>query len=244
MIPGIFAMPVWPLLCVLAFAATSASARDRVFDIIPPVGAAVETVDGYTVLRQSGTRFGAVLTFMPESDTTAWIPTAVLNTSGAPLKVGTHGVSARHGSTALKVWSTSGLVRLAKEGLISAPPGLAEDAPRGGSATEGPVGPSTPRTVGAPASSSGSTQGNASGGPPPMLSNKVKRQQDLIAEQVINFRDRLFRDEKIAPNEVGRGDVRIDLPPRGSAGQPAEFVLTLSFGGEQMDVLYREREAR
>ena len=133
----------------LAGLSTLASAADgpvppaRVFDIVPPEGREVQWVDDLTVLRQPGTKFGAVLTFMPESATSAWIPVAVLNTSGGPLKVGTRGVSARYGDTPLKVWSTSGLVRLAKEGRISAPAAMvaspAAGASGGVATSAGPV---------------------------------------------------------------------------------------------------------
>ena len=89
---------------VAAAAATAAEPPARIFDIVPPEGRRVEWVDDLTVLRQPGTKFGAVLTFMP-------------------------------------VWSTTGLIRLAKERQISAPPGLVAPS-RGASAVSGP--PTTP----------------------------------------------------------------------------------------------------
>lgn len=227
---------------IFLFLATPASSNERVFDIVVPDGADLRMVDGYTVLRQSGRKFGAVLTFMPESDTTAWIPVAVLNTSGQPLKVGTQGVSARHGQATLKVWSTSGLVRLAKEGRVSAPASLAEQVSGADSSTpmQAPTAPSEPRTIGSPASGTPG-QRTPAVGQPPMLTNKLRRQQAIAVEQVTSLRKRLFRDETIASGQIGRGDVRIDLPPRGRADSPAQFVLTLKFGGERMDVRYRER---
>lgn len=243
-------MRLWsllPLALLSAFSApTPAAAEDRVFDIVPPEGREVQMVDGYTVLRQAGTKFGAVLTFMPETDTSAWIPTAVLNTSGEKLKVGTHGVSARYGDTELKVWSTSGLIRLAKEGRISAPEELVASAPASGTATgpatDAPIAPSGPDTIG-PATPGGQSQSLDRGGSKARRNNAQEREHDLAVAQVSALRERLFRDETIDPRTVGRGDVRIDLPPRRKDGQPAEFVLTLTFGGESMDVRYRERVA-
>ena len=77
-----------------------------------------------------------------------------------------------------------------------------------------------------------------------VLSCVQEKQHDLAVAQVTALRDRLFRDKAIDAREVGRGDVRINLPPRRGDGQPAEFVLTLNFGGEAMDVTYRERGTR
>ncbi|WP_146907129.1 hypothetical protein [Arenimonas daejeonensis] len=240
-------MRMMSLLLLSALATTaSAATQERVFDIVPPEGREVQTVDGYSVLRQAGTKFGAVLTFMPETETSAWIPTAVLNTSDERLKVGTHGVSARYGDTELKVWSTSGLIRLAKEGRISAPAELVASAPASGTvtgpATDAPIAPSGPDTIG-PATPGGQSQTLDRGGSKARRNNAQEREHDLAVAQVSALRERLFRDETIAPRTVGRGDVRIDLPPRRNDGQPAEFVLTLTFGGESMDVRYRERVA-
>ena len=236
------------LPCLLALVASvPAMAQDRIFDIVPPAGKEVQMVDGYTVLRQAGSQYGAVLTYMPESDSTAWIPVAVLNTSGGRLKVGTKGVSARSGGTELKVWSTTGLIRLAKEGSISAPPALAEAANPSGTPApaqnDAPVAPRKAETVGTfqPGEQSqtlATTNNRAS------RSNAQEKQHDLAVAQVTALRDRLFRDKTIDAREVGRGDVRINLPPRRGDGQPAEFVLTLNFGGEAMDVTYRERLTR
>ena len=50
-----------------------------------------------------------------------------------------------------------------------------------------------------------------------------------------------FRDAEIEPGRFNRGEVRVQLPPRREDG-PTEFVLTLDFGGEQMPVLFRERD--
>ncbi|KFL37277.1 hypothetical protein [Arenimonas donghaensis] len=236
------------LPCLLAVGASlPALAQDRIFDIVPPAGQEVQMVDGYTVLRQAGNQYGAVLTYMPESASTAWIPVAVLNTSGGRLKVGTKGVSARSGKTELKVWSTTGLIRLAKEGSISAPSAMVEAAATSGTPAvaqnDAPVAPSKAETIGAfqPGEQSqtlGTTNSRAS------RSNAQEREHDLAVAQVTALRNRLFRDQSIDAREVGRGDVRINLPPSRSDGQPAEFVLTLDFGGEAMDVTYRERVAR
>lgn len=236
------------LPCLLVLLAPAAAlAQDRIFDIVPPAGNEVQMVDGYTVLRQPGKQYGAVLTYMPESETTAWIPVAVLNTSGGPLKVGTKGVSARSGGAELKVWSTTALVRLAKEGSISAPPAMVEAAAPSGTPDldkdDAPVAPREPDRIGPFQSSQqsqtlGRTNNRAS------RNNAQERERDLAAAQVTALRERLFRDQTIDAREVGRGDVRINLPPRRSDGQPAEFVLTLAFGGEAMDVTYRERVAR
>ena len=235
-----------PCLLVLV-ASLPAQAQDRIFDIVPPAGREVQMVDGYTVLRQPGKQYGAVLTYMPESESTAWIPVAVLNTSGGPLKVGTKGVSARSGEAELKVWSTTALVRLAKEGSISAPPAMVEAAARPGNPDLGkndaPKAPLEPDRIGPFQSSQqsqtlGRTNNRAS------RNNAQERERDLAAAQVTALRERLFRDQTIEAREVGRGDVRINLPPRRSDGQPAEFVLRLEFGGETMDVTYRERVAR
>lgn len=233
------------LPCLLALVASvPALAQDRIFDIVPPAGKEVQMVDGYTVLRQAGSLYGAVLTYMPESESAAWIPVAVLNTSDGRLKVGTKGVSARSGETELKVWSTTGLIRLAKEGSISAPPAMVEAAAPPGTPvvaqTDAPVAPIKTDTIGAfqPGQQSqtlGTTNNRAS------RSNAQEKEHDLAVAQVTALRERLFRDRSIDAREVGRGDVRINLPPRRSDGQPAEFVLTLNFGGEAMDVTYRER---
>lgn len=236
------------LPCLLALVASvPALAQDRIFDIVPPAGKEVQMVDGYTVLRQAGSQYGAVLTYMPESESTAWIPVAVLNTSGGRLKVGTRGVSARSGKTELKVWSTTGLIRLAKEGSIRAPSGMVEaGAPSGTPAlaqNDAPVAPREAETIGPlqPGEQSqtlGTTNNRAS------RSNAQEKEHDLAVAQVTALRNRLFRDQAIDAREVGRGDVRINLPPRRSDGQPTEFVLTLNFGGEAMDVTYRERVTR
>ena len=233
-----------PCLLVL-LAPAAAMAQDRIFEIVPPAGNEVQMVDGYTVLRQPGKQYGAVLTYMPESESTAWIPVAVLNTSGGPLKVGTKGVSARSGGAGLKVWSTTALlVRLAKEGSISAPPAMVEAAARPGNPdlekNDAPVAPREPDRIGPfqPSQQSqtlGRTNNRAN------RNNAQERERDLAAAQVTALRERLFRDQTIEAREVGRGDVRINLPPRRGDGEPAEFVLTLDFGGETMAVTYRER---
>lgn len=238
--------PMHLLFSLAALAAAADVSAARVFDIVAPAGREVQMVDGYTVLRQAGTKFGAVLTFMPESETTAWIPVAVLNTSPESLKVGTGGVSVRNGDTPLKVWSTTGLVRLAKEGRVSAPAEMTVPAARAPASTirpsEAPVAPTPSPTIG-PAEPGSQTQQLDRGGSKAKRNNAQEREHDLAVAQVAALRERLFRDERIAPRTVGRGDVRIDLPPPRSDGTPAQFVLTLAFGGESMDVLYRERPA-
>ena len=89
---------------------------------------------------------------------------------------------------------------------------------------------------------SGTTsQGADRGGSKARRNNAQEREHDLAVAQVTALRERLFRDETIAAKAVGRGDIRIELPPPRTDGTPAEFVLTLSFGGEAMDVRYRER---
>ena len=87
----------------------------------------------------------------------------------------------------------------------------------------------------------GATQGQDRGGSKARRNNDQEREHDLAVAQVTALGDRLFRNETIAPKTVGRGDVRIELPPRRTDGAPAEFALTLGFGGERMDVVYRER---
>lgn len=238
------------LPCLLALVASvPALAQDRIFDIVPPAGNEVQMVDGYTVLRQLGKQYGAVLTYMPESETTAWIPVAVLNTSGGRLKVGTKGVSARSGETGLKVWSTTGLIRLAKEGSISEPSATVEEAAPSGTPVlaenDAPVAPREPDKIGPfEPSQQSQTQTQGTTFSRPIRSNAQQKERDLAAARVTALRDRLFRDQTIDAREVGRGDVRISLPPRRRDGQPTEFVLTLDFGGEAMDVTYRERVPR
>jgi hypothetical protein len=224
------------LLCAatLAFAAPAPAAdlfTPRVFDIVPPEGREVQMVDGLTVLRQPGKSFGAVVTFMPESGVAAWIPLAVLNTGGAPLDVGTDDISARYGDSVLKVWSTAGLVKEGKErrdDMLRYKPGThggtTRDRIRASTAGDPTLGarPSTRTTQAA--------------------SNDEYEARDLADAQFEALKARLFKDETLAPRGVAQGDVRIDLPPRREDGQPTEFVLTLAFGGETMDVLFRERD--
>jgi hypothetical protein len=237
--------PVFLLLLLVqpVLAAAPTAPVERIFDIVPSEGAKLEMVDGLTVLRQQGTKFGAVLTYMPESATSAWIPMAVLNTSGGELKVGTRGVSARSGDAPLKVWSTTALVRLAKEGRISAPADLVESAGRDGTPLyaggEAPTAPTAAPTIG-PQQPGTQTQTTSRVGSKVSRNNDQEKRHDLAVAQVTALRERLFRDETLDARQLGRGDVRIDLPPQ-REGDPAEFVLTLEFGDERMDVRYRER---
>ena len=47
----------------------------------------------------------------------------------------------------------------------------------------------------------------------------------------------------LQPKEIARGDIKIELPPS-RTDVPAEFVLTLAFGGQTTSVRYRERDPR
>lgn len=236
------------LLVLSALPALAAAGAPRIFDIVPPPGREVQLVDGLTVLRQPGTAFGAVLTFMPENDTQAWIPLAVLNTGRDALKVGTDGVTVRSGSEPLKVWSSTALVRWLKDGR-SGLPTVAGDARATATAprradtsfmsSEAPIAPAPPQTIG-PVEPGTQTQGSSSAGLRNIRTNAEQVAMDRERARIDAARDRLFRSVKLEPRGVARGDVLFALPPRG-AGAPAEFVVTLAFGGETMDVRYRER---
>lgn len=237
-----------PLLsCLLVFATLAPSAPaaaqqiriepPRVFDIVPPEGRSVEMVDGLTVVRLPGATFGTVVTFMPESADEAWIPLVVLNSGAAPLEVGLDGVSARYGNTKLKVHSTTGIVKAerdrrqemlawSQDATGKSRTDLLDDRRRAAMAMQEVGSGSRGRSVAVP------------------TNNDSREARKALDAQLEALQDRLFDDATLQSKEIARGDVKIDLPPRRRDGEPTEFVLTLAFGGETKEVLYRERDPR
>lgn len=233
---------------LLALAATTAQAdliSPRIFDIVPPEGREVQWVDGYTVLRQPGARYGAVLSYVPESGVSAWIPVAVLNSGKAPLEVRQRDIHARYGDTELKVYDNKTLVREYQQRRREMLAYSQQD-------TEG-------KTMKQLLDSSrsidyalgedrrmdvGSVRDRRNREPRRNDRDAGSREAKELADaQLEALKERLFKDAELDPGRFNRGDVRIALPPRRDDG-PAEFVLTLSFGGETMDVLYRERDPK
>lgn len=133
---------------------------------------------------------------------------------------------------------------MAKEGRISAPRALTATAPRGdvplAGRSEAPVAPAAPVPIG-PQAPGSQTQTTSRMGSKMSRNNEQEKQHDLAVAQVTALRERLFREQTLEPRKFGRGDVHIELPARRQDGQPVEFVLTLAFGGESLDVHYRER---
>lgn len=237
-----------PLLsCLLVLAALAhaapAAAQDirieppRVFDIVPPEDRKVEMVDGLTVVRLPGATFGTVVTFMPESADVAWIPLIVLNSSAAPLEVGLDGVSVRYGDTRLKVHSTTGIMKAERDRRQEMLAWSQDGA--GKSRTD--LLDNRRRTAMAMQEVGSGTRGRSIAIP---ANNDSRETRKLLDAQLEALRDRLFVDATLQPKEIARGDVKIDLPPRREEGEPTEFVLTLAFGGETKEVLYRERDPR
>ena len=235
------------LLPVLLFAAASLVAAPvaaqniriqgpRVFDIVPPDGRPVEMVDGLTVVRLPGATFGAVVTFMPESADVAWVPLVVLNSGTVPLPVGLGGVSAVYGETPLKVFSNEGIVKAERDRREEM---LAWSADAEGKSRSDLL--DTRRRTAMAVQEVGS---GSRGRSVQMATNNDEREaRKALDEQLAALKDRLFQDVTLQPKEIARGDIKIELPPS-RTDVPAEFVLTLAFGGQTTSVRYRERDPR
>lgn len=234
------------LACFLSAPVQANIFTPRVFDVVAPEGRTVESVNGDTVLRLPGPRYGAVLSFLPESGLSAWIPLAVLNSGKEPLKVRTADVSALVGDMQLKVHSVTDLVfeqRKRSAEMIAyskQAQGMSmSDLTASNRAVDHAVGRTRsdrpdarlpkPRTLGI--AQSQVTPDNRRG----------REASELARNQLEALKERLFKDATLQPGEFNRGDIRIDLPPRREDGEPTEFVLRLDFGGHVTEVLYRER---
>lgn len=209
-------------LSLLALPAAAQGIGPRIFDIVAPEGRKIQMVDGFTVIRLPDERFGAVLTFSPESAATAWIPLAVLNSGDDTLVIRESGISAHYLDQPLKVYSNEGLIMEQKRRSAEMASYAVESENMSLSDTLAPNRSINRRPGGRP-----DTRGS-------------REAVNLAKYQVEALRARLFKSAKLAPGELNRGDIRIDLPDA-RADQPAEFVLRLSFGGQTTDVLYRER---
>lgn len=235
-------LPCLFALAALPYAAPAAAQGiriepPRVFDIVPPEGRKVEMVDGLTVVRLPGATFGTVVTFMPESADVAWIPLVVLNSGAAPLDVGLDGVSLRYGETKLKVYSPTGIMKAerdrrqemmawSQDGAGASQSALLDNERRSAMAMQEVGSGSRGRSVATP------------------TDNDSRETRKMLDAQLEALRDRLFDDATLQSKEIARGDIKFDLPPRRRDGEPTEFVLTLAFGGETKQVLYRERDPR
>lgn len=235
------------LFLLLAAAPATAGLGDvltpRIFDIVPPDGLDVQWVDGYTVLRQPGKPFGAVVSFIPESGLTAWVPVAVLNTSGEPMKVRQKDITARFGDTELKVYNNAAMVReytQRRREMLAYSQDDAEgksldDLLAANRSLDQELGPGRNLNV-------GSSRRRIAGEPQRQEGSRDAAEAKALADaQLIALKERLFQDATIEPGKFNRGDVRVTLPPQRD-DQPAEFVLTLDFGGKKLDVLFRERD--
>lgn len=237
----------WLVLLTCPWLAQADINTPRVFDIVPPEGREVQWVDGYTVLRQPGEKFGAVVSFIPESGLTAWVPVAVLNTSGKPLKVKQKDIRAHYGESPLKVYDNKGLVHDATRRRREMLAYSQHDAE--GKTLDDLVAPNRSLADGlregdqrGNVSDSRGSRGSRVGDTSRQDGSSDAREAQRLADaQLEALKERLFRDTEIEPGRFSRGEVRITLPPRRDDA-PTEFVLTLDFGGEQMPILFRERD--
>lgn len=244
--------PVKPILlagllaCLVALPAQANIFTPRVFDVVAPEGHRVESVNGDAVLRLPGVRYGAVLSFLPESGVSGWIPVAILNSGKEEIKVGPSGFTARVGEMKLKVHTVTGLVyeqRRRSADMVSYAQQAEGMRMSDLTASNRAAGHATgrqrndrpgvqrpqPATIGI--AQPQITPGNRKG----------REASELARHQLEALKERLFKDARLAPGEFNRGDIRIDLPPRREDGEPTEFVLRMDFGGHVTEVTYRER---
>lgn len=218
--------------------------QERVFDIIPGEGQSVEQVDGFTVIRLPSKTWGMVVTYSPESSTRGWLPLAVINLGEEVLKVDRDAISVQSAGQPLHVYGNNELITEAGRELQ---PGMAAQYEQVRAAREGHrdrsvvddlrsqngnanrVAQMRARQARAPLASKDNVPTGR------RLRNILEMQQELLAE-------RLFKDARLAPREVARGDVAITLPEPTEAG-PAEFVFSLTLANETLTVKYRERAA-
>jgi hypothetical protein len=211
------------------------------FDVVAPVGHEVKRQDGAAVLRLPGKRYGSVLTFRPESADAGWITLAVVNTGDEAFRAKTANVSAYYGRTALKVYGTSGLIRLQKQQRL-------EMLERSQFADRKSLDELT--AINRPLEEDRERRGSDGVMTRPVSdvddvmfvsgSADAREARELVDLQLIAMRDRLFPNATVAPGKFSRGDIRVDLPPR-RKDQPTEFVLKLDFAGEVTEVTFRER---
>jgi hypothetical protein len=222
-----------PAFLAALFATSAAHANDaeRIFDIVPGEGQAVESNQGATVLRLPGKQYGVVLSYIPDTATRGWIPIAILNTGTASIDVGTAGVTAEAGGQPLTVQSRAAVLSDFRSWL-------------GG---EGARGSSTRSSVPKPGRGMRSADGRhkytalADSDVAKDFADRLsKRDRKMQEQQLKALEERLLADRTLAPREVAQGQVRLELPAP-TAGAPAEFTLRLEFGGEPLQVRYRER---
>lgn len=230
-----------PWLLLAASTQAAAQYAPRLFDVVAPEGHSVQDVEGTAVLRLPGEPYGAVVTFLPESAVSGWVTLAVLNTGDQPLKIRTSDISAHYGRTALKIYSTEGLIRDAKQRRRdmlaysqNADGKSMKDLARPNRALDESMSPS--RTIDVESGRRRLTRE-----PRYIPRNEEGREALEFADaQLLALTDRLFMDTTLEPGKFNRGDIRLDLPPRRRNGA-TEFVLTLDFGGKVTEVMFRER---